>query len=167
MNNYNYDSYAQTIYRSNQYNIYPKNQLEYYNQVLRNQNARYQQNKNNGVYNVYNSNINNINININTINLANKNKKNSLQDEILSPNIEDTRPRPSASNYYYDDNFYSTKMNYNIKYYHNEVNNKSNNNKYDDFTKKNSLYDYYSLYRPRRRVFNIEEHKNINTNKKM
>ena len=164
MNHYNYDLYAQTVYRNNHYNIYPKNQLDYYNQVLRNQNARYQQNKNNGVYNVYNSNINNINININTINLANKNKKNSLQDEILSPNIEDNRPRPSNSNYYDDYNLYATKINYKLKYYNNEVKNKLNNN---EFSQKNHLYDAYSLYRPRRRVFNIEEHKNINTNKKM
>ena len=167
MDNYNYTLYSQNINQNNQYNLYPQNQINYYTQMLRNQNARYSQNKNNDIYNIYNSNINSINININTINLANKNRKNTLQDEILSPNIEDHRPRPTSN--YYDDNYYSRKsnFNYNLHYYQNKAKNKSKN-KYNESSKtKNSLYDSYTFYKPQRRVFNIEEHHNINKNKKM
>ena len=162
MNNYNYDPYAQTLYRSNQYNIYPKNQIDYYNQMVRNQIARYPQNKNNDVYNVYNSNINNINININTINVTKRNKNSSLQDEILSPNIEDHRPRPPTTNYYDDENIYLTKTNYNLKYYNNEVQ-RNAFNRSDGFTKRNTFYDS----RPKQKIDNIDDNKNINTNKKM
>ena len=117
MNNFNYGPYSQ--------NPYSKYQNNYNNQNLANKNPKdfnYYQMKRNRIYNIYNSNINSINININTINLPNKNNKTpSLQDEILSPNIEDYRPRPPSSNYYDDYNYYSKRnLNYNLRLYQND-----------------------------------------------
>jgi hypothetical protein len=114
MNNFNYAPYNYNL-NKNLFTNYPSNQLNYYNQMAnKNKNdQKFSQNKKNDIYNIYNSNINSINININTINLPNKNnKKTSLQDEILSPNIEDNRPHP-LSNYYDDYNYYSRKANLN------------------------------------------------------
>ena len=162
MYNYNHAQYLQNINKNTPYFQYPNNQMNYYNQITnknKDEKKQYPQNKKNDIYNIYNSNINSINININTINLPNKNnKKISLQDEILSPNIEDNRPRPPTSNYYDDYNFYSNKSS--LKY--------KTNNKFNDINNtKNLLYDSYTLYKAPRRIYNIEDHKNINQNKKM
>ena len=127
MNNYNYTPYNQILNKNNLYNPYASNQMNYYAQYM-NKNKdekQYIPNKKNDVYNIYNSNINSINININTINLPNQNnKKISLQEEILSPNIEDHRTRPPSYNYYDDYNFYLNKsrLNYISNYYQNYQN---------------------------------------------
>ena len=169
MKNYNYPPYNQNINKNNPYTQY-NNQMNYYNQLMNKSKdeKQYIQTKKNDIYNIYNSNINSINININTINLPNQNnKKLSLQDEILSPNIEDHRPRPPTTNYYDDYNLYSSnsKLNYISKYYQNK--NEPRNRLNEINMPKNSLYDSYTVYKPPRRIINLEDKNNINHNKKM
>ena len=173
MNNYNYTPYNQILNKNNLYNPYASNQMNYYAQYM-NKNKdekQYIPNKKNDVYNIYNSNINSINININTINLPNQNnKKISLQEEILSPNIEDHRTRPPSYNYYDDYNFYLNKsrLNYISNYYQNYQNKEQLKNIFNGINKnKNYLYDSYVQNKPRKKIINIDDKKNINQNKKM
>jgi Dullard-like phosphatase family protein len=162
MNNFNYGPYSQ--------NPYSKYQNNYNNQNLANKNQKdfnYYQMKRNRIYNIYNSNINSINININTINLPNKNNKTpSLQDEILSPNIEDYRPRPPSSNYYDDYNYYSKRnLNYNLRLYQNDPKIRQRERFIESPKPKN--YDSYVLNKTKKRIVNIDEHNSINQSKKM
>ena len=149
----NYIPYNPNSNKNNFYPYYSNNPNDIFNHQKGNSNEQKNQNSNRkDVYNIYNSYFHNINYN--AINSDKKNKNVSLQDEILSPNIEDSRPTMPAPIYYDDTrykNFYNFNLGYNQRYYEkNKI--ITNNNNYP---------------KEKRGIFEINEHKNINYNKKM
>ena len=155
----NYIPYNVNSIKNNFYPLYSNNQFNNY--PFQNTNSSEQKNQNkNGkeLYNFYRSNS----YNINSINPNPKNKNVSLQEEILSPNIEDNRPSIPVPIYYDDTrykNFYNFNFNHNKKFYENQkiVQNLKNKN----FT--NNIHTYQN----KKGIFDIKENKNINHNKKM
>ena len=150
----NYFPYSQN--GLNHYILSSNNSTNYFQYQFANVNEQKRQNKNKSAfYNFYNNNINNVNININELNSEpNKINKGSLQEQILSPTIEDTRPKFPIPIYHDDtqyNNFVNFNRNYNLKYYQN-----ANNKNY--------------IYNNERNVainINSSKYNNINYNKKM
>ena len=93
----------------------------------------------------------------NSTNNVPKNKNVSLQEQILSPNIEDSRPSIPI-NIYYDDTRYKNfiNWNYNEKY---SIIKKQTNNK--------PLYDTENFIKEKKGIFDIKDKKKIDYTKKM
>ena len=114
------------------------------------------------IYHIYNKNFQNINSNINT-NYEQKNKNDSLQDQILSPNIEDSRPSFPAP-IYYDDTRYINFLNYNYnRRYHQSNQNQNISNQIHN----SSLQNLSNYNNDKKTILDIKENKKINFNKKM
>ena len=158
----NYIQYNQNSMKNNIHPLYSNNSNIFSHYQYSNSNEQKNQSHNRKeIYNIYNNN-NWHNINPNPINSGQKNKNVSLQDEILSPNIEDNRPYMPIPIYYDDTgykNFYNFNINYNQRYYDN---NKNNHNH-----KINNLNNINIYQKEKREILNINEHKSINYNKKM
>ena len=107
------------------------------------------------IYTVHNNNF--FNDFPNSTNNSPKNKNVSLQEQILSPNIEDSRPSIPI-NIYYDDSRYKNfiNWNYNDRYSNNK---KPTNNK--------PIYDTDNFFKEKKGIFDIKEHKKIDYTKKM
>ena len=157
------NSYFRYTKNSNVNNFYPlySNYVNSYKNQINSSNSEEQRNQNKNGTKIYdNYTINFRKININQINYDPKNKNASLQEEILSPNVEDSRPSIPIPLYYDDTryrNFYNFNHNYNTN---NNITKNQNNN--------NSLYNATNNHNKEKKgIFEISVHKNINYNKKM
>ena len=154
MNNYipyNQNSIRTNYYPSDSYNSIG-NKFPFLNFNL---NEPRNQNKSTSkIYPVHNNNF--FNDFTNSANIAPKNKNVSLQEEILSPNIEDSRPSIPI-NIYYDDSRYKNFMNYN---YNERYSNKKQ-------TTNNQIYKMNNFIIEKKGIFDIKEHRKIDYTKKM
>jgi hypothetical protein len=113
------NSYFRYTKNSNVNNFYPlySNYVNSYKNQINSSNSDEQRNQNKNGTKIYdNYTINFRKININQINYDPKNKNASLQEEILSPNIEDSRPSIPIP-LYYDDTRYRNFYNFNHNYF--------------------------------------------------
>ena len=158
----NYIPYNPNSIVNNFYPLYSNNPINNYPNKRINSSEQKNQNKTRKeIYNNYNDNL--FNVNIKTINSDQKNKNVSLQEEILSPNIEDNRPSIPIPIYYDDTGykyFYNFNFNYNKKYYE--------NHKIVQNTKSNNSRNNSDIFQGERKgIVDIKDHRNINRNKKL
>ena len=152
----NYIPYNQNSIRTNYYPLDSYNSIGNKFPFLNfNLNEPRNQNKSTSkIYPVHNNNF--FNDFTNSANIAPKNKNVSLQEEILSPNIEDSRPSIPI-NIYYDDSRYKNFMNYN---YNERYSNKKQ-------TTNNQIYKMNNFIIEKKGIFDIKEHRKIDYTKKM
>ena len=158
----NYFHYNQIYNKNNFYPLYSSNPINL-NQYQSNNSSEQKNQSKKEIYNNYDNNLYNIKNNSN--NHDQKNKNVSLQEEILSPNIEDNRPSIPVPIYNDDtryNNFYNFNFNYNKKYFEN--NNKLNqNSKINNSITNNNINNQNE----KKAILEIKQYKNINYNKKM
>ena len=158
----NYFQFNHFYGKHNFYPPYSNNPINLNKYQLSNSIEQKNQNKKE-MHNIYDNNL--YNVKNNSINAEQKVKNVSLQEEILSPNIEDNRPSIPVPIYNDDSrykNFYNFNYNYNQNYYEKNLkfNQNSKNNNSKNFNNINNQNE-------KKGIFGIHQYKNINYNKKM